>query len=393
MADSYRDIARQLGDKASLRFNSKGLQIDRTYAESVVIPAALHNPRPTTSDQRIPPRCVIGSAHPKCAYLKVMDAWRTGGSDQDDNWNIIYRLDVMAFNLATGSTSANWMNGLVNDRQGKDDEYGGDSTVITWQFDVVNAGSYASPTFDTAHPTFSTAKLVAENTQRNGPEMTVTRRYQKLAALVDYEPDEETNDWITTTRQIVFSTSVPSTPSPGTEVTQRSLGTAFSLRVTRTINGGGGGGVPTAYEYHDYIDFQFPRLLTDIITYTDGSNFRFSPQVRSAYTKKVNARIAVDFHASEPSASTLFQLFPVDWSYDGFTFSVHENNLITNQWDFSNIGGESIEVWTGPASDPTYDDGVSSYYSLIGSEVLINERVTPWRFNLWRRMRIYITLE
>ncbi len=359
--------------------------VDRIWSEHQSVQKSSAYPeKPATGNYAV--RFTPGSVHPNNAYFYLVDASIVSTSDTHEEWQLLYRADLKAFATAAGLT---WPDLLAKDRYSKRDEYGDDSSTITWTFDVINPDAYTPPAKNTAHPLVASAVLVAESAQRDGPVSTITRRYEKLASLTDYEQDEETNDWVTTTRQIVFSTSQPDTPSPGTEVSQRALGTGFSLRVTRTITGGGGASLPTAYEYRDYIDYSFPRLMTDIITYTDGDSFKFSPQIRSGYSKKMLARISVDFHAAAPTASTLFQLFPADWSYDGFTFDVHENNLITDAWDFSNIGGESVETWTSPASDPTYTE----YTALIGTEVLINERVTPWRFNLWRRMRIYIELE
>ena len=293
----------------------------------------------------------------------------------------MYRVDLNALSIAAPVVGT-FPNMLVNDGYQKTDEYGDDSSTITWTFDVINFPAYAKPATNTDHPVISSAKFVSETYLRDGVVARVTRRYEKLAVLYDYEYDEETDDLITTTRQIVHSVAAP-TPIVGANVSQKALGTAFSLLMTKSI-----GSTPTAYEYTDYIDFEFATLVTDIATYTFGSDFQFEPILRAGFGKKVVARFEVDFHTSQPALSTLYQQFAAHIHYNGFTFKLRENNVITDAW---NIFNSPTEEYTTPASSPTYTE----YLALIGTEVLISEQSKPWGafYGLWRRVRIYITLE
>lgn len=383
MADSYRDIAQQLRDfNPSLSLVTSGTQYDRLYSEQRTLTrSGSYILYPTTARYVLRPECVPGVAHPKCNYLILVEAYKTGGDDNNENWQFNYRLDLHAFAAAVPAIGS-FPNMLVEDNKQKVDEYGDDGSVITWSFDVINWSGYTKPDTNTDHPTITDAKLVSETYVRNGVSARVTRRYEKLPVLSDFDYDEETGDLIETTRQIVHSVTAPS-PVVGSNVSQKALGTAFSLLVIRSI-----GGTPTAYDYRDYIDFEFPNLITGIATYIYGSAFRFEPLLRSGYGKKVVARFEVDFHTEQPALSALHQQFAVNIHYNGFTFSLRENNVLTDSW---NIFNSPTEEYTTPASSPTYTE----YLALIGTEVLISEKSAPWGawYGLWRRIKIYITLE
>jgi hypothetical protein len=390
MADQRHQKFEALREAGSFRLNSTSTvaaQVERIYVETHELPTAAARPPHATAAVRAL-GFTPGQVHPKNAYAFLVGAELVAMNDTHEVWQTLWKVDMKAYATAAGLT---WPDMLAKDRYSRSNQFGTGSTGITWVFDVVNPDSYVEPAQDgtIAHPLDTDAKLVGETVARNGIEARVTRRYEILAELYDHEFDEETNDPVTITRQIVASTTVPDTPDPGTSVSQRALGTGYSLRVTRQITGGGVDGVPTSYSYRDNIDFYFPRLLTRIDTYTDGSDFRFSPIIRAGYRKKVVARIDVDFHLTQPADSVVIQLQPTDWNYAGFTFNVQEYDIITDEWDFSNIGGAVIETWTGEESSPTYTE----YLALVGDWHRIAEQIKPWKYNLWRRAQIYIIPE
>lgn len=497
MADSYRDIAQQLRPVPSVMLNSKGAPIDRVWTEQQTVSTSTKRPLlPSAIGSALP--FPPGAAHPKCAYLICVDAYKIGGDDNNENWQVIYRLDYQAWLVANPTDGVSWPDVLAKDKLTKADEYGQNSSVIQWLFDVINPDSYTAPSLNTAHPLHATAKLVHETQQRNGPLATISRRYEKLAALpdyvvddenaivrsvvrqtihsvsapsvvagedvqqqalgtefsartvrtitaggtrtdfvvddetgathevkrevvnaittptpvtgstirqnaldgawsrkvserivsggtrTDYEFDEETQSQISIVREIVNSVSAPTEPA-GSSVTQKQLNGAWSLRITRSIPSIGALG----YQYYDYIDMTIPRLLTGVRTLVFGGESRFEPLIRGAIHRKVSARVVVDFFnfASDPAPSAVFQFYPTDIDYRGITLQVGIGSVIADAWSFFTTGGVT-EEYTSPESSPTYTE----YLALIGTEVLINERLEPWRFGLKRRSRIYVTL-
>ncbi len=386
--EETHDPGRGLPWLPAMQFASKSTaiaQCDRIYSERHSVPAGNKATLPVFPSTTVrATRFVIGTQHPKYSFAYLYDAYVTSRDNEMENWTVLYRIDMLAYCTAAGLT---FPDVLSKDGFRKSDEYGADHTTINWQFVVVNPDNYVEPAYNTAHPDHATAKLVAQALQRDGIIGFVSRRYEKLAALTTWTQDEETRKWISTTKQIVFATGQPADPGAGVELTRHELGSGFSLDITRTINGGNE--ATLGYEYADYIDFERPRLMTDVETLTLDSEYRFDLKVDSGYVKKIPGRIEVDFQTSNPSPSALFQMFPVDWAYNGFGFRVHENNLITDEWDFGAISSTSVELLVARASDPTYTE----YVALIGDEVLYIERCTKWRFGLWRRQQVYIILE
>jgi hypothetical protein len=207
MADSYRDIAQSLLDRANLRFQSKGTTYDVVYAEQETIDRPQSVARyPGLTRPHVPAQCVPGARHPRCAYLVLVDAYRTGGDDHHDNWTLLYRGDIQQFAVDGQNPSFAFPDVLANDGATTQFPYFDDSADITWQFDVIfpngdalvdPAGNliddqdgnailaptlgYSRPSQGTPHPLESAALFLNEQWQRSGPVLTVTRHYQKIA--------------------------------------------------------------------------------------------------------------------------------------------------------------------------------------------------------------------
>lgn len=188
MADSFFDIAQELRPIANLTFNSKGEYADRVYTEQVTMnSAATGNPPPadSVSDFRtaVPAELIPGTYHPRCKYLCVVDANRSGGDDNHDNWQIIYRADLLR--LATDFPATfSFPNALVNDGSENTNERkgpGGEDNVQVWKFTVINPQNYtAPPLYTTVHPILTASILVSEIMQRDGPLANVTRTYLRV---------------------------------------------------------------------------------------------------------------------------------------------------------------------------------------------------------------------
>jgi hypothetical protein len=210
MADSYHDIAQALLDRANLRYQSKGTVYDVLYSEQATLDRSRAVSRFPTQDRlTVPDRCVPGAKHPRCTYLVLVDAYRTGGDDHHDNWTLLYRVDLQQFLADKGDAAQTFPEVLVDDNTSQTDERqggGGEDTVIVWRFDVILAnadqlgdpsgnplvdpagnalvmpvfGYSRPPLYTTTHPTVTSAILVSETQERSGPVATITRRYAKL---------------------------------------------------------------------------------------------------------------------------------------------------------------------------------------------------------------------
>lgn len=421
MASSYREIASRLLDKPSLQFPAKGavtvppvlgtgdgdilgtgdggmlgvgayaVPLDRLYSEQVVINNDTHTRFPTPTKARVPGRCIIGTYHPSCAYLKLVDAYKTGGDDKHDNWTLLYRLDLQKWAADAEDTdyAITWPDVLAKDGYSKADEYGDDSSVVTWQFDVINPDDYTPAAKNTAHPLVAAAKLVAESIQRSGPTATVNRRYEKLATLYDYEWDEETRSWLTVTREILARTMAtsPDAPSQRTEVSYRALGTAFAMRTNRTIGAAILTGTRTTS--YRYIDYTFPRLHLGVYAFLTGEDAFFWNDFRAPFSKKIRVKIEVSYHTSSPTPATLWQIIPKEAEFSGGILNYALPTCLTDGDTITKTKLGVTEEFTFGASSPTR----SQYEAAIGTWKLINEEIVEWRFGLYRRTQYSIQPE
>lgn len=209
MADSYRDIAQTLLDRAGLRFQAKGTPYDVVYTEQETVDRSSAAARfPSLAKPHLPAQCVPGARHPKSDYLVLVDAYRNGGDDHHDNWTKLYRVDLQQLEADGENAGFTFPDFLANDGVTTQFPYYDDSEDITWQFDVVlpngdtlvdpegnaivdedgnnlvapNLG-YTKPEQGTPHPLVPDALYLNEQWQRNGPVLTVVRHYKKVAPL------------------------------------------------------------------------------------------------------------------------------------------------------------------------------------------------------------------
>jgi hypothetical protein len=216
--------------------------------------------------------------------------------------------------------------------------------------------------------------------------------------------DSETNELVTTTSQVVFTDNptnaspadptIPA-PAPGEEIELKPLGCALSLYIKGDID------TPQDREEVRMVDMTFPALLRSL-TLNAGSTlsgeefFKIHPDIRSAFKQKVPARLEISYHETEPTPDpTLYQWLPDDVFYDGIHFNLRISNVLHNAISITATTSSSNPTWgatgetfTLAASAPTY----SQYVSDIGDEKLVDEDITRWRNNLWRRVKTYVEL-
>ncbi|WP_038164938.1 hypothetical protein [Verrucomicrobium sp. BvORR106] len=387
MARSYKDIAQELRDSAAVELSSKGTTFDRLYTEQETIPRTKANPKyPAAASQTVPAKCIPGAVHPKCTFLILVDAYSTGGDDSHDNWVLLYRLDLQAFCLAFPEVGT-WPNLLAKDGATITDEYSSVEPLIEWRFDVVNPDSYTKPPKGTAHPLITQAKLTKEIMVRRGPLASIIRVYETLAEAVDYEYDPETLDRISISRQIVPYSTPAATQPVGHEITYKELGSDYQLKVDRSI-----GTSPTGYSTATWATFVFPTV---VINHNFGSGvligdrYVYHPRIRAGFRKRARGVVEVSFHATQPSPTSLYQIVPEDVVYQGVLFDVEFRSALVDGATLSTSGPLGSESVTYADTSPS----ASAYLAAIGTQVTIAEQISRWRYGLWRRELLKITLE
>lgn len=214
---------------------------------------------------------------------------------------------------------------------------------------------------------------------------------------LSYATEQETGGLVATSQQIVMASDTVPTPDPGQDVSQRPIGCNLSIRSISSIS------VPGSREECATILFDFPAILLawDYATLTDNNGneyFPIEPVIRGSYRKKVAARVVIDYHTTHPGCSNLFQLFPNRISYNGILFKFSPGTVINdaividpNTSSSNPKWGVLQEKFEHPASNPSRTE----YLALVSNstEVLIDEKIGPWKFNLFRRERYYIVLE
>ena len=217
--------------------------------------------------------------------------------------------------------------------------------------------------------------------------------------LTGYEPDPETRDNITITRQLTTTSGAP-TQAAGSEITKTSVKPGLWLVTTRTI----GSGTPTGYTQPDIVEFEFPALLTGItmaaVTALNGQTaYKVNANLsRSAYRRAAQGKMVVDYfpYLSPPALDTPFLIQPRDLVYSGFLFSLGIHNVITDGNTITATAGTDDPIWgllnesyTWASSTPS----LTAYNAAIGTYVLIVEKYERWHFGCGRRTKISILLE
>lgn len=173
--------------------------------------------------------------------------------------------------------------------------------------------------------------------------------------ITEYEEDETLRCIITLTRSIVASSSAPSV-AQYKNVRQDYLGNNWSLRTERLINGGA---LPSGWTEKTLVDYSIPALLVgvDVAAITDEegrTRIGITPEIRNGFRKKLKGTLTVDFHTSDPSQPTIYQLLPTRAFYNGVTFSFDFGEVICNATTISNSGLSVVEEADIAASSPTY---------------------------------------
>lgn len=283
--------------------------------------------------------------------------------------------------------------GVLNSRNMIDSDGFGEDVTRTEQ---IVEESYTPP---------AVTYLTLESTLVDLGNNRATYRRRELSAwptFVDKEEEPETGLEIEVTRTIVDRTSLP-TINYGEARTVHSLKNIDKLKalhVKRVIESDILS--VTVKEYHN-VRYHFPAYLDAddpfaVIQLTAGDSI-VGVNRASDHTFSIPCRFEITFHtnksASLPSViepnttvSEVFQFKPIDIQITTPNYNLTERDVLTDE------GTLSFQVGTGsygfhiPASSPT----TTEYFALMGTEVLIADELTKWKFNLWKQVKVYMTL-
>lgn len=211
---------------------------------------------------------------------------------------------------------------------------------------------------------------------------------------VDYEEDAETGLPVSVTR--TFASSLPSDTS-GTarqHQTRRRVNELLWMNTVREIDSDI---LTTSYiEWHE-VDFWFPPYLdasTPLILLTNGDTVAIMPNKRSDHQAKVSCKFTTTYHTSIPTLDTLYQFLPIDIHFqftNGLSFTM--NNVITDGATVNiPVSDPTTSTVTAQATWPASEPSTTQYLADIGTTKTINDDITRWKFNLFKRVKVEMVI-
>jgi hypothetical protein len=200
----------------------------------------------------------------------------------------------------------------------------------------------------------------------------------------DYEEEPTSGKRVVVTRELVASSAeLPEDALPGLVVTLNQITDDLALKVTRTIDET----IleDTFTEYH-HVDFYFPAYLDAVrpILFLGGN---MSPNKSGDQNLKMPCRFEVTYHETAQGPDTIFQFKTIDLYLVSPNVKFIVNDVISDDGAYHFTFGSSF-YWEWFGSSPT----TTEYLALMGEEVLISDDTVKWKYNLWRRTKIFMTL-
>lgn len=282
-------------------------------------------------------------------------------------------------------------------------------------------------------PTVETVKRVALDFSFPTPELNVVRQtlrhvdgFGKIftkevlpdgwPTLVSYEEEPTTGKKVTVTRSVLGAAPTFATNGTARIVdTVKHTGTNRWARVTREIDESILS--ETFYEYHS-VDYYFPAYLDEdnpFLVMNIGGTTMINPLRSSSHTFKLPCRFEITYHSTVPTASEVFQFKTIDIVLKTLDGTIDERKVITDGTTIGirvavgNIAGllaagfiasSFVHLGNGTwASEIQFEFGGSSpttteYKAMMSAdeEVLIADDSTRWKYNLWRRVKVYMKI-
>lgn len=211
--------------------------------------------------------------------------------------------------------------------------------------------------------------------------------------FIDTEEEPETGKKVTIRREILDVASLPViTYGEARKIkTLKNLDCRKASLVTREIDSSIL--THTELEYHN-VSYYFPAYLSpdkpfSIATVATSAS-SIATNRASDHTFKIPCRFEITYHSTIPTISEVFQFKPVDLKLDTPDFSVIENDVLVDGGVLSFYSGSFPVTYNIPASSPT----ATEYLQMMadGDEVLIADDVSKWKFNLWKRIKVYMPI-
>lgn len=256
---------------------------------------------------------------------------------------------------------------------GDADAFGGDRQIIT-QVKAIN----------------DPFTVVANTLTKERKQLDSAKELQIITALgeggagtfTDYEEEPTSSKRVTVSRTLVDVASTPAVnATAGSVVTQKQTFSNKALRITRTID-------PsilteTFIERH-YVDYFFPAYLDadDPFTIVAGG---WAPNKSGDQSLKVLGRFEITYHTAPTTPGSIFQFKTIDLHAQTYDYRLIVNDVIADAGSMVLVFGTTYSWF---ASSPS----TTEYLALMGTEVLIIDDCVKWKYNLWRRTKVYITL-
>lgn len=213
--------------------------------------------------------------------------------------------------------------------------------------------------------------------------------------FIDYEEEPETGLLVTVSRNIVDNDTAPTLTAGAARHTRKlkRLDNQKWLYVDREIHEDV---LTTTFQERHNVKYYFPSYLsatTPFLIINAGESTAVSPNKSSDHVFSIPCRFEITYHSSVPAVSEVFQFKTIDMHLTTPQFSIHENDIVCDGGTatfFINTetAGNFIFSYTFPSSSPT----TTEYLAAMGTEKLIADTVQRWKFNLWRRTKVWLKL-
>jgi len=151
----------------------------------------------------------------------------------------------------------------------------------------------------------------------------------------------------------------------------------------------------TEYEEVHNIKIDIPARLhpdtpftIESVSASGGTRSVVSTNRSSDLSITLPCRFVITYHDTQPTPDEVFQFLPVDISIATPDWNLEERDILTNGGTLVIYYGATPYSFDIAESVPSVDDLID----MIGDEVLIADESERWKFNLWKRTKIYMTI-
>lgn len=230
--------------------------------------------------------------------------------------------------------------------------------------------------------------------QGNGKLLFRKKTVTQWPIFIDAEEEPETGIKVTIRKEILDVATLPAFVSGEARKvkTLKNLDCKKALLITREIDATILS--HTEIEWHN-VSYYFPAYLQPDLPFSveelvgTGSSI-IATNRASDHTFKIPCRFEITYHSTLPIVDEVFQFKPVDLRVSSINVNITENDVLvdggvlTFREDYQNLS------YNIPGSSPT----ATEYLEMMENEeeVLISDDVTRWKYNLWKRIKVYLKI-